>query len=216
MTDDLQIHCIVSRPFQENTYVLWLNDSTEALVIDAGLEPELILSFLEEQGLTAVGILCTHGHADHIGGNEFMKEQFPNAPLIIGEKEAPLLTDPNLNVSADFGFSIISPTADQTVNEGDVLELAGITLKILDVPGHSQGHIAYLREGSPGQVFSGDVLFRQGIGRDDFPGGDGDVLRRSIREVMYALPDETVVYPGHGPVTTPGFEKKNNPFVRLA
>lgn len=210
---DLQIQTIVSMPYQENTYVLWQNGSQEALVMDPGLEPELILDFLREQELKVVAILCTHGHADHIGGNEAIKEAFPDAPLIIGENEKHLLTDANANVSALFGVPITSPPADQTVSEGDVIEMAGIRLEVLEVPGHSPGHVVYIYRAEPCLMFGGDVLFRGSIGRYDFPGSNGPLLMNGIREKVFSLPESTVVYSGHGPTTTVGHEKKTNPFV---
>src|SRR2546427_381771 len=109
MPSTLNIHTIVSMPFAENTYVAWREDATAALVIDPGLEPDAILDFLVEQGLTAAAILNTHGHADHIAGNQAMKAAFPQAPLVIGVNEAHLLTDAEANMSAPFGMPITSP-----------------------------------------------------------------------------------------------------------
>jgi hydroxyacylglutathione hydrolase len=213
MLPPLKIHTIVSSPFNENTYVVSLPERTEALVIDPGLEPDLILNLLSDEGLTPAAILNTHGHADHIGGNESLKQAFPSAPLIIGSNEAPLLTDARANLSAFFGLPIVSPAADRVVKEGDALELAGIRLEVLDVPGHSPGHVAFLYRSRPPLIFSGDVLFRGGIGRYDFPNSDGRLLFESIRTKLLTLPRETVIYPGHGPVTTVGHEKESNPFV---
>src|SRR5207302_2017421 len=105
----LNVHTIVSMPFEENTYVVWRPGSAEALVIDPGLEPDLILEFLQEQGLTVAAILNTHGHADHIGGNEALKAAYPAAPLVIGAREQHLLTDANANLSAPFGHPVVSP-----------------------------------------------------------------------------------------------------------
>src|SRR5579871_2290402 len=116
----LNIHTLVSMPFQENTYVVWLPGRHEALVIDPGLEPDLILNFLNDQELTPAVLLNTHGHADHIGGNRALKEAFPAVPLVIGVHDAPLLTDAGLNLSAPFGLPVTSPSADQLVREGDV------------------------------------------------------------------------------------------------
>src|SRR5262249_14113892 len=118
MSQKLQIQTIVSKPFEENTYVAWIADRKEALVIDPGLEPELILDFLNEHGLVVKAILNTHGHADHIGGNELIKAAFPDAPLVIGANEAFLLTDADANMSAPFGLPIVSPKADSVVHEG--------------------------------------------------------------------------------------------------
>ncbi len=213
MAPALSVRTIVSMPFAENTYVVWKPPSAEALVIDPGLEPELILDFLREEGLTAAAILNTHGHADHIAGNGAMKQAFPGAPLVIGENETPLLADPMANVSGLFGTPLTSPPADRTVKEGDVIEAAGVRLEVLDVPGHSPGHVAFLYRDGPCVVFGGDVLFRGGVGRSDFPGSDGRLLFASIREKLFTLPPDTVVYPGHGPVTTVGHEKATNPFV---
>jgi glyoxylase-like metal-dependent hydrolase (beta-lactamase superfamily II) len=212
-TMPLEIHTIVSMPFQENTYVVWQRGQTEALVIDPGLEPELILSFLSDQGLTPVAILNTHGHGDHIGGNAALKTAFPQAPLLIGANEADLLTDPQANLSAPFGVPIVSPPADQLLNEGDIIEFAGIRLEVLDVPGHSPGHVVFVYRGTPDLVFGGDVLFRGSIGRYDFPNSNGPLLLDGIRRKVLTLAPETIVYPGHGPVTTVGHEKRTNPFV---
>jgi hydroxyacylglutathione hydrolase len=228
MTAALQIHTIVSLPFQENTYVVWRGDRRDALVIDPGLDPEAILIYLEEQSLNVAAILDTHGHADHIAGNEAIKERFPNAPLIIGANEVALLTDPHLNMSAPFGFSIVSPPADRLVNEGDVLEFADIRLEVLEIPGHSPGHVVFVirpltpnpspaegrGENEPIVVFGGDVLFRGSVGRCDFAGGSMERLADGIRTKLYTLPDDSVVYPGHGPVTKVGHEKRTNPFVK--
>jgi glyoxylase-like metal-dependent hydrolase (beta-lactamase superfamily II) len=185
------------------------------LVFDPGLEPSLILEYLHERNLNVAAILNTHGHGDHIAGNADLKQAFPTAPLMIGKGDAPLLTDPWANMSAPFGFDIASPAADRLLEEDESLELAGIRLEVLEIPGHSPGHIVFIFRGKPVVVFGGDVLFRGSIGRTDFPGGDGPGLIRGIRTKLFALPDDTVVYPGHGPVTTVGYEKRTNPFCGL-
>jgi glyoxylase-like metal-dependent hydrolase (beta-lactamase superfamily II) len=213
MPAELQIHTIVSMPFEENTYVLWLSGRSDALVIDPGLEPDLILEFLKKNDLTPAAILNTHGHADHIAGNEALKQTFPQAPLIIGVNDGPLLTDAMANLSAPFGMPVVSPPADRLVAEGDVVEAAGIRLEVLDVPGHSPGHVVFLYRDSPCRLLGGDVLFRGSIGRHDFPNSNGRLLFAGIRDKVFALPPTTVVYPGHGPVTTVGHEKQFNPFV---
>jgi glyoxylase-like metal-dependent hydrolase (beta-lactamase superfamily II) len=213
MNDTLQIHTIVSMPFDENSYIVWRRGRSDALVIDPGLEPELILEFLREQGLHPAALLNTHGHADHIGGNEALKSAYPDAPLIIGTNEARLLTDANANLSAPFGMPIISPPADQTVREGEMLNLGGIDLEVREIPGHSPGHVVFVHRATPTIVFGGDVLFRGSVGRTDFPGGSAEQLFDGIRGKLFTLPDDTVVYPGHGPVTTTGFERRTNPFV---
>jgi hydroxyacylglutathione hydrolase len=209
----LQIHTLVSQPFEENTYVVWQPPGTEALVIDPGLEPDLILDFLQEQGLCACAILNTHGHADHIGGNQAVKAAYPAAPLMIGHGDAIMLTDANANLSAPFGMPITSPMADRLLREGDVVQEGGIRLEVLEIPGHSPGHVVFLYRGQPCLVFGGDVLFRGSVGRTDFPGGSSKQLFQGIRDKLFALPADTVVYSGHGPVTTIAHERRTNPFV---
>jgi hydroxyacylglutathione hydrolase len=213
MTAALHIRTLVSMPYGENTYVLWRPGSTECVVIDPGLQPELIEDCLREEGLTPRAILNTHGHPDHIGGNEALKKLFPDAPLLIGAGDARMLTDPEANLSTVLGFAVISPPADRTVKEGDTVEAAGLSFRVLDIPGHSPGHVVFVHEGTPTQVFGGDVLFRGGIGRYDFPGGNGPLLLEGIRRKLFTLPADTVVYPGHGPVTTVGHEMQTNLFL---
>ncbi len=208
-----EIRTIVSQPFDENTYVISSPGGREAIVVDPGLEPELILEALQDADLVAVVLLNTHGHADHIGGNEALKRAFPDAPLVIGADDAIMLVDANANLSAPFGLPIVSPPADRVVREGDVVEAAGLRFEVFEVPGHSPGHVVFVLRGSPITVFGGDVLFRGSVGRTDFPGGSAEALFTGIRRKLFTLPDDTVVYPGHGPVTTVGHEKRSNPFV---
>ena len=211
----VQIVTIESAPFAENSYVLWQDGSRTAVVIDPGFEPEVILDVLTERELTLAAILCTHGHVDHIAGNATLKQHYPSAPIIIGHGDAPMLTDPMLNLSGVFGFDIVSPPGDQTVRDGEQLTLAGLTWLVREIPGHSPGHVVYiLQEVTPPWVLGGDVLFRGSIGRTDFPGGDYHALLTGIRRVLWPLPPDTVVYPGHGPTTTIGHEQRTNPFLK--
>jgi glyoxylase-like metal-dependent hydrolase (beta-lactamase superfamily II) len=213
MSTNLRLHTIVSEPFAENSYVVGVADRTEVVVVDPGFEPEMILQYLEEERLSIQAILNTHGHVDHIAGNRVVKHAFPNAPLIIGQGDVPMLTDAYENMSAQFGLPVTSPAADRTVREGDRIEFAGLQFEVFEIPGHSPGHVVYLWRGQPYVVLGGDVIFRGSVGRTDLPGGSFELLRTGIEQKLWPLPDDTVVYPGHGPVTTIGNEKRTNPFV---
>jgi hydroxyacylglutathione hydrolase len=210
----VHVHGIESEPFAENSYVVWAEGNAEAFVIDPGFEPDLILDFLRQQNLTLAAIVNTHGHVDHIAGNGAMKAAYPQAPILIGHGDAAMLTDPVLNLSEPFGLPVTSPPADRLVAEGDALTVAGIPLEVLEIPGHSPGHVVYLiRDAGPVIVLGGDVLFAGSIGRTDFPGGSFEQLVSGIRAKLWPLPDDAKVYPGHGPPTTVGAEKRTNPFL---
>lgn len=217
MTAPLEIRTIVSAPFAENTLVAWRAGRGDCLVVDPGLEPQKIVAELARHHLTPAALLCTHGHADHIGGNAFLKARWPECPLIVGRIEAPLLTDPWLNLSAQFGHAVTSPPADQLLDEGQVFEAAGIALEARHIAGHSPGHLVFVcHETAPAVVFGGDVLMAGSVGRTDFPGGSFEELASGIHRKLFTLPDDTIVLPGHGPQTTIGQERRTNPFVGAA
>jgi hydroxyacylglutathione hydrolase len=208
------IEPIVSAPFDQVAYVLWRDGGTEALVVDPGFDTDAIDAILGRRRLRLAAILNTHGHADHIAGNAALKSAHPDAPLVIGRNEARLLTDPDANLSRPFGLPLTSPAADRLVTEGETLDLAGFTLKVAEIPGHSPGSVVFLASDErPPFVIGGDVLFAGSVGRTDLPGGSARTLCDGIRAKLFTLPDETIVLPGHGPTTTIGQERRHNPFV---
>jgi glyoxylase-like metal-dependent hydrolase (beta-lactamase superfamily II) len=210
----LNIGIIVSRPFDENTYIAHLHGRGDCVIFDPGLDPRAIEDYLDERSLTPAAFLCTHGHSDHIAGNRTLKNRWPQCPVIIGAGDAEKLTDPELNLSAPFGFPITSVPADRTVLEGEQFSAAGLEFEVFETPGHSVGHVVFLcKQVEPWRLFGGDVLFQGSVGRTDFPDGSFEALRRAIHEKLFTLPDDTIVYPGHGPQTTIGREKRSNPFV---
>ena len=210
----VHVFCVESEPFAENSYLVWADGAAEAFVIDPGFEPELIRDALRDRKLTCAALVCTPGHVDHIAGNRAMRDYYPDAKIVIGHGDAAMLTDAVLNMSAPFGFEVTSPPADQLVADGEALTVAGIELEVREIPGHSPGHVVYVVKGTdPVIVLGGDVLFAGSVGRTDFPGGSFEQLAAGIRAKLWPLPDDAKVYPGHGPPTTVGEEKRSNPFV---
>jgi hydroxyacylglutathione hydrolase len=159
-------------------------------------------------------VFNTHGHLDHIVGNAVIRDRFPDVPIMIGRGDAPLLADPELNMSASYGYPMTSPPADRLLDADETLTLAGSRWNVREIPGHSPGHVVFIcEEIDPIVVFGGDVLFSGSIGRTDFPGGNLETLLDGIDRHLYSLPDSSIVYPGHGPATTVGVEKRSNPFT---
>ncbi len=210
----IHVLTVVSVPFEENAYIVYRDGSSQCLIIDPGLEPDRIVHQVDAKKLAPAAILNTHGHADHIAGNATLKQRWPDCPLVIGEDDAVKLVDSNQNLSAAFGLALKSPPADITVQDGQVFSAAGTDIRVLAIPGHSAGHVIYVfDQHEPPLAFVGDVIFSGSIGRTDFPDGSFQSLADGIRTKLYRLPDSTELFPGHGPPTTVGQEKKHNPFV---
>lgn len=211
---DLRVACVESAPFGENTYVVFRPGARACLVVDPGFEPGVVIEAILAEGLEPEAIMITHGHSDHIAGNAALRLVWPNLPILIGRGDAPKLSDPTGNLSGAFGIALVSPPATRLLADEERLDVAGFAIDVYEIPGHSSGHVVFALTGErPPLVFAGDVLFRESIGRTDFPDGDFAALAAGIRRRLYALADETMVFPGHGPATTVGHEKRHNPFV---
>lgn len=201
-------------PIQENTYLLY-NEKGKALIIDPGCyfeeEREMLSLFLQQNNLELQLLLNTHCHLDHVFGNKWIHETF-GLLLHIHQKEKQVLDfAPASGLMWNMPFDNYNAEL-KYIREGEEILLGADRLKILFTPGHSPGHICfYCKE--QGFVIGGDVLFRQSIGRTDLPGGNHETLIQSIKTQLFTLPDETIVYSGHGPATTIGYEKKHNPFL---
>lgn len=197
-------------PIQANCFIAACSKTNEAVVIDPGDDADLILLGLADLKLTVKVILNTHGHFDHVGANRKLK-QVTGADLLIHKADAPMLAHLS-EMASGFGMHMEnSPPADRTIAEGDVIEFGEESLKVVHTPGHSLGSVSFVGDGI---AFVGDTLFAGSIGRTDFPGGSHQQLISSVRTKIFVLGDDCVIYPGHGPETTVGAEKRFNPFFQ--
>lgn len=191
-----------------NTYLVYEKNADQAILVDPAEDSATILNRLKELNFKKVTIFVTHGHADHIAGIEFFKRQLPKAEIAISAADAPMLGDPDLNLSSFLGDQLVVEKADLILKEGDTLKTGNQIGMILEIPGHTPGGLALV---FPGMIFSGDTLFAGSVGRSDFPGGNGKLLVNGIKDKLFSLSDR-MVFPGHGPESTISAEKKTNPF----
>lgn len=196
--------------YQANCYILNDEKTKETAVIDPGGEFPEIKSYVEANGLKLKYIILTHAHGDHIGALGELKA-YSGATVCIHREDNEMLQNSSMNFSAEMGGPKVDMSADRLLEDGDVLKLGDTELNIIHTPGHSRGGICIYCEG---KLFSGDTLFACSIGRTDLFGGSYDEIIRSIREKLFILPDETEVYPGHGPASKISIEKKRNPFFQ--
>lgn len=209
----LQVQAFPNNPFQENTYIVY-QENGDCAIIDPGMstytEENTVVNFIKQHNLKPVMLLATHCHIDHVLGNKFVFDQFGLKPQF-HKGELPLLNDAPTR-SAQFGIRYeLSPMPDTFLEETGTIQLADSELQLIFAPGHSPAHLCFY---APKENFliAGDVLFRGSIGRTDLPGGDFQTLIDNIEQKLFPLPDDCVVYPGHGPDTTIGYEKAQNPF----
>lgn len=191
---------------EENCYLLYDEDTKEASLIDPGDEAAAIIAFIKNKGLKLQNIILTHGHWDHIGAVSEIKK-YSHSRILIHADDARSLTSPEYNLGYLYGSSIEATPAETFLRDGDTITIGSASYTVIHTPGHTVGGICLYGEE---RLFSGDTLFREGIGRSDLPGGNGIQLINGIKKELFSLPPETMVYPGHGPETTIGWEKENN------
>jgi hydroxyacylglutathione hydrolase len=211
------VHFFTFNPFQENTYVLF-DETQDAVIIDPGCsdkhEEKELANWIEANHLKVRSIMLTHSHIDHILGAYFVKDKY-RAPICIYPKDESTLRSGKV-VAAMYGidnFTTVEP--DQYLSEQEPVSFGNTTLSVIYLPGHAPGHVGFYHSDQK-ILIGGDVLFRGSIGRTDLPGGDFETLINSIHQKLFTLPDEVIVYPGHGPATTIGEEKVSNPFCALS
>jgi len=208
-------------PLMVNCYILGDEETKETAVVDPGGDAGKIIKVLDEIGLKLKFILNTHTHWDHVGGNAELAE-LTGAPVVTHRDEAPALEHANERAGM-FGYSATVSSSSDFVEEGDTLMIGDTRLEVIDLRGHSPAGLGFVLEAEidleggrerKKMVICGDALFAGSIGRTDFPGGDMPLLLKNIRDKIFSLPDDTLVLPGHGPVSTVGQEKRHNPFFR--
>ena len=196
--------------YAANCYLVYSENTKKAIVIDPGGDVDDIMAKIEELNLDIEYIILTHGHGDHIGGVLELKS-FIDVPIAIHKEDEYMLKNGNQNLSSQMVMGTIELNADILLEDGDEISFGDLTAKIIHTPGHTPGGIS-IKIGN--SIFTGDTLFAGSIGRTDFPGGSYKEIISSIKNRIIIYPDETIIYPGHGPATNFKIEKANNPFLR--
>ena len=196
-------------PLETNCYIVYDDVEKEAFLIDPAWDYKRIDKALDVLGVTLRFVFLTHGHADHIGALQEVRNH-KDVPVYIGKGDVDLIANSRNNLSMFLGKEIVITSPEHIVTDGEVINFAGVPFKVIETPGHTPGGLCLY---GAGLLFAGDTLFRCSVGRTDFYGGDSHVLVSSIEEKLMKLPDDTVVLPGHGSATDIGYERRNNPFL---
>ena len=206
----MKIFPYIAGAIQTNVYLVLDEETKHGFIVDPGAHSNKLLEDLEKNEVILDYIILTHAHGDHIGGVEELLELYPNAKLMAGLNELPMMNGKIDNSSREICGKNIRLNPDKLLEDQENFSCGNMTFKVIETPGHTPGGICLY---APGVLFSGDTLFRQSVGRTDFPGGDTSKLISSIRNKLFVLPEDTLVLPGHMETTDIGFEKRNNYFV---
>jgi glyoxylase-like metal-dependent hydrolase (beta-lactamase superfamily II) len=206
----VDVAVFVCGPFATNTFLV--RSGGACWVIDPGIGPTELVATLRREQLVPDRIVLTHGHCDHVAGIADVREAAGGVPVWCPAADAEMPADARRNLSEVFGLPMVAPPPNELFAPGDTLELGETAWEVLDTSGHTAGGVS-LYAAAEGIVFTGDALFAGSIGRTDLPGGDGALLVANIRRALLSLPDDTQVYPGHGPASTIGQERRTNPFL---
>jgi hydroxyacylglutathione hydrolase len=196
--------------FETNTWLVWDDETKQAILIDPSAPSEKLYKFIKDNNIDLKYVVNTHGHADHIAGNAFFKKHF-NVPISIHAADADMLVNSKLNLSAYMEMDLALPAADRLLNDNDVISLESFSLQVIHTPGHTQGCICLYTKGL---LFSGDTLFYLDIGRTDLPGGSYEQEINSVKTRLFTLPEDTFVFPGHGPSSLIKDEVLHNPYLK--